>query len=133
MKKKKMNNKGSTMVEVLVAFLLVTIILAALYQVIQFSSRMYLKSVDMKRQMEAFEAAMYKKPIDPAELVTNESAAMTVTLVLDTTQGAGATETGNALSAGNMMVNNIKIVSYEEVNEGATGYKVNVFRFEAAY
>lgn len=130
MKKKNMNNRGSTMVEVLVAFLLVTIILAALYQVIQFSSKMYLKSVDMKRQVEVFEAAMYKKPIDPSELVKNESAAVTGTLVLDTTEGAGASEAGNALSAGNMMVSNIKIVSYEEVNEGATGYKLNIFRFE---
>lgn len=130
MKNKTQKNRGSTMVEVLVAFLLVSIILGALYQVVKFSSNMYLKAVDMTRQVEAFEEKMYKKNLNPQEIIKTDTVMDSMTLVVDTTRGAGKNGSGNILTAGAMNLGTIKKIQYEQVKEGNTGYKLRLFRYE---
>lgn len=128
--KKAKRNRGSTMVEVLVAFLLVSIILGALYQVVKFSSNMYLKAVDMTRQVEAFEEEMYKKNLNPQEIIKTDTVMDSMTLVVDTTRGAGKNGNGNILTAGSMSLGSVKKIQYEQVKEGNTGYKLRLFRYE---
>ncbi len=125
-----LNNEGSTMIEVLIAFLLVSIILGALYQVVKFSSNMYMKSVDMKRQIQAFETEMYKKPIDSTKLDVTESGA-SLTLTLDRSRGAGKTGRGNVITAGNMALGTVNITMYEQLEDGTTGYRIRLFRYKA--
>lgn len=125
-----LNNEGSTMIEVLIAFLLVSIILGALYQVVKFSSNMYMKSVDMKRQIQAFETEMYKKPIDSTKLDVTESGT-SLTLTLDRSIGAGKTGRGNVITAGNMALGTVNITMYEQLEDGATGYRIRLFRYKA--
>ena len=72
MKKNLKNNKGMTMVEVLMGFVLLTLMLGMLSQVIAFSSNLYRQSVSMKRAEENLEKNIYKKnlPLGDGTFVT---------------------------------------------------------------
>jgi hypothetical protein len=58
---KRINHKGSTMVETLVSFVVLFIVLAALYNIVVFSSELYLRSVDTSRLQQKFYREIYKK------------------------------------------------------------------------
>ena len=61
--REKMNkNSGSTMVETLVSFVVLFIVLAALYGIVSFSSELYMKSVDTTRLHQKFYQELYKFP-----------------------------------------------------------------------
>lgn len=53
---------GSTMVETLVSFVVLFIVLAALYGIVSFSSGLYMKSVDTSRVHQRFYQEIYKFP-----------------------------------------------------------------------
>ena len=57
----KHNNKGSTMVETLVSFVVVAIVLAALYAIISFSTRLWMNSVDASNVQQSFTDELYRK------------------------------------------------------------------------
>ena len=57
----KHNNKGSTMVETLVSFVVVAIVLAALYAIISFSTRLWMDSVDASNLQQSFTDELYRK------------------------------------------------------------------------
>lgn len=73
-----MNNKGMTMVEVLVGFVILSLIMGGVYHMIRFGSNMLYESVDIKHSQESFEEEVYK---------TSKGTANTVTIK---TLGAGA-------------------------------------------
>ena len=54
------NHKGSTMVETLVSFVVLFIVLAALYRIVTFSSELYFRSVDTSRLQQRFYREIYK-------------------------------------------------------------------------
>ena len=58
-----MNSKqrGSTMVETLVSFVVLFLVLASLYGIVAFSSELYMRSVDTSRIRQKFYAEIYKK------------------------------------------------------------------------
>ena len=56
------NNKGSTMVETLVSFVVLSIALVALYKIVSFSTTLWMDSVDSSRIQQAFYKEIYKKP-----------------------------------------------------------------------
>lgn len=56
----KNNNSGMTMVEVLMGFLILSIILGAVITVISFSSNMYFRSADEKRKQTTLMEESYK-------------------------------------------------------------------------
>ena len=62
--KRIMNQKGSTMVETLASFVVLFIVLAALYGIVTFSTELYMRSVDMSRLQQRFFQEIYKKNID---------------------------------------------------------------------
>jgi len=64
--------KGSTMVETLVSFLVLIMILASLYSIVLFSSNLFMKSVDMSRLNQKFYREIYKKDIDAAMIDKEE-------------------------------------------------------------
>ena len=72
MKNNLKNNQGMTMVEVLMGFVLLTLMLGMLSQVIAFSSNLYRQSVSMKRAEENLEKNIYKKnlPLSDGTSVT---------------------------------------------------------------
>ena len=58
------NHKGSTMVETLVSFVVLFIVLAALYRIVTFSSELYFRSVDTSRLQQRFYREIYKTDPD---------------------------------------------------------------------
>ena len=61
-KSKKMTaDTGTTMVEVLVAFAVLTVIFAICYQVICLSGDLHMKTVDLIKSDQQLEAELYKK------------------------------------------------------------------------
>lgn len=63
-RKQNINHKGSTMVETLVSFVVLFIVLAALYRIVVFSSELYMRSVDTSRLQQKFYIEIYKKTPD---------------------------------------------------------------------
>ncbi len=60
-KRIKQNNKGSTMVETLVSFVVVAIVLASLYAIVSFSTRLWMNSVDASNIQQSFTDELYRK------------------------------------------------------------------------
>lgn len=65
------NNDGMTMVEVLMGFLILSIILGGVVSLISFSSKMYFNSVDLRRDQTELVENAYKKEIPGKVSVTN--------------------------------------------------------------
>ena len=57
----KENQKGSTMVETLVSFVVLFLVLASLYGIVAFSAELYMRSVDTSRLTQEFYKEIYKK------------------------------------------------------------------------
>lgn len=51
---RKKNNRGSTMVETLVSFVVIAAVLAALYAIVSFSTRLWMNSVDAANIQQSF-------------------------------------------------------------------------------
>lgn len=62
--KRGMNNKGMTMVEVLVGFVILSLIMAGVFQMIKFSSNMLYKSIDLRNAQTEYEKEAYKTTVD---------------------------------------------------------------------
>ncbi len=62
-KKLKLDNKGNTMFETLVAFVVLAIILAIVYQMIAFCGELRMKATDTDKALTEFNQNMYKKNI----------------------------------------------------------------------
>lgn len=60
---KKDNNEGSTMVEVLMGFVLLTLMLGMLSGIISIAGEMYDSAVDMRHNMNRLEEHVYKKSV----------------------------------------------------------------------
>ncbi len=58
------DNRGMTLVEVMMGFVILTIIMVGVYHMINFGSNMLYESIDMKKGQEQFEEELYKKSPD---------------------------------------------------------------------
>ena len=68
MKRIRKDNQGMTMVEVLMGFVILSLMLGMLSHIISFSSNLYKQSLDLKRVEENLEKYIYKKELPlPAE------------------------------------------------------------------
>jgi len=66
------NQSGMTMVEVMLAFAVLSVIMASLSGIMAFSSRMFRQSVDLKRTGENFQSVIYKsEPSDKEKVIAN--------------------------------------------------------------
>lgn len=141
---KRINHKGSTMVETLVSFVVLFIVLAALYNIVVFSSELYLRSVDTSRLQQKFYREIYKKDdrLDTSFITktryikgfggkysdgTNsyEHAALSLTIVNDGNLPDG-------MEKSEIYLNNIEVTSYvctEDNNGNAIAPKVVNFKF----
>ncbi len=54
------DDRGMSMVEVLIGFVILTVIMAGVYHLIHFSSNMIFESVDMRKAQSEFETRIYK-------------------------------------------------------------------------
>lgn len=69
------NQSGMTMVEVMLAFAVLSVIMASLSGIMAFSSKMYRQSVDLKRTGENFQSIIYKsEPSDKEKLIASSFA-----------------------------------------------------------
>lgn len=59
-----LNNKGTTMLETVVSFVVLVIILAVIYQMIAYCTRLRMKATDVDNMTQAVNKAMYKDNID---------------------------------------------------------------------
>lgn len=57
------NNKGMTMVEVIMGFTILMLIMGMLSGIISFSKNMYFEAVDFQRNQDAIETVLYKKDL----------------------------------------------------------------------
>ena len=55
-----LNNKGTTMVETLVAFVVLMIVLLALFKMVTFSSQLKMRSIDTSRVLQVFNQEIYR-------------------------------------------------------------------------
>ena len=142
---KRIDHKGSTMVETLVSFVVLFIVLAALYNIVVFSSELYLRSVDTSRLQQKFYREIYKKDdrLDTSFITktryikgfggkysdgTNsyEHAALSLTIVNDGNLPDG-------MEKSEIYLNNIEVTSYvctEDNNGNAIAPKVVNFKFD---
>ena len=63
------SNRGSTMVETLVAFVVLMIVFAALYGMVRFSANLRMRAVDTANVRDSFNTEIYKKSIDDMAMV----------------------------------------------------------------
>lgn len=63
-----MNNKGMSMVEILVGFVVLSVIIAGVIHMIKFGAGMMYDSVDIKHSQEEFEAEVYKRSPDAGKI-----------------------------------------------------------------
>ena len=72
-----MNNKGNTMFETLIAFVVLAIILAIVYQMVAFCSEMRMKATDTNIVVSEFNENIYKKtvPTDKVDVADRHSEA----------------------------------------------------------
>lgn len=63
-----MNNKGNTMFETLIAFVVLTIILAIVYQMVAFCGELRMKATDTDMIVSDFNENIYKKSV-PEDLI----------------------------------------------------------------
>ena len=56
-----MNNRGTTMIEILVAFTVLTLIMGVLYGIIAFSSELRMRSVDASNVLQEFNREIYNE------------------------------------------------------------------------
>lgn len=68
----KVNNKGMTMVEVLMGFAILSIILGGVITIIKFSSNMYFRSADMRREQATLNKMAYDDSTDGKTDITGE-------------------------------------------------------------
>ena len=54
------DNKGMTMVEIMVGFVILTLIMTGVYQLIKFGSNMFYESSDVRNGQTEFESELYK-------------------------------------------------------------------------
>ena len=55
-----LNNKGTTMVETLVAFVVLMIVLLALFKMVTFCSQLKMRSIDTSRVLQVFNQEIYR-------------------------------------------------------------------------
>ncbi len=67
-----LNNKGTTMMELLVAFVVLMIIFAIIYSMISFTSNLRMEAVDVRNAEEEFEAELYKSVPDNNKVEVQE-------------------------------------------------------------
>ncbi len=139
------NNKGSTMVETLVSFVVLVIILAIIYQVVSFCNNLRLKSIDTDNVLKQFNAEIYKpidkidsSRVDVEEYAPNDEDGSLFIIELDTTntdvakniQGDSSIYSSFRLTLGNMKAtcyrSNDSIIDEEQL---ATP-KALVFKYE---
>lgn len=89
------DNKGSTMIEVVVGFTLLLILLAGLTKIIDVSTEMYYQSVDTIRNKEIFAEELYKKSGASASDKLNRTEYKDDALQLKQVDGSTTIDLGN--------------------------------------
>ncbi|MCR5226882.1 MAG: hypothetical protein K6E27_06705 [Eubacterium sp.] len=62
------NNKGSTIYEIVIAFVVILVVLAIIYKMISFSSELRMEAVDIRNAQLEFESELYKKTPDTTKI-----------------------------------------------------------------
>lgn len=109
------DNKGSTMIEVIVGFTLLMIILSSLTHIIDVSSELFFKSKDMIVKENSFEKNKQKK-----DAQYNEASDLELSLCIDEEK----TDASNLAADINIKLNNIKCLIYEDEETKFKSYKV---------
>lgn len=63
-----LNNRGTTMLETLISFLVLVIVLAALYSMIRFSSNLRMRAIDTANVKNEFNQEIYKTSVDNSKV-----------------------------------------------------------------
>lgn len=71
-----MNNKGMSMVEVLVGFVVLSVIIAGVFHMIKFGSNMLYEGMDVKQSQQNFEKEIYKTSRDDGLIDVKEIKAL---------------------------------------------------------
>lgn len=116
MKNKKRNNSGSTMVEVLVGFTLLSVLLASMNQIIKVSGNMLSNTHDMVVQQREFEYLRYKKDATYYEVKD-----LDISLKLDSSKTSGLNMAQDVtLSLDDYVIERIssKNIDFDDISEG---------------
>ena len=107
------NNKGTTMVETLVAFVILIIILGMIYGIIHFCSIMRLNAEDMNKKINTFSGEIYSNDIDSNKIEVNtfENSDENINFALHLDNRN--TSTSNNYIDTTFEMNNIKVKSFK--------------------
>ena len=117
------NNTGSTMVETLVSFVVLFVVLAALYGIVSFSSELYMKSVDTSRVNQRFYREIYKYPLGKVADQVDDSYIKTSSY----DPGFSSSEEDNGKYAGLTLILDIEKTSQDNgINNGIRDTYINL-------
>lgn len=83
------NNKGTTMFETIVAFFILTIILALIYQMIAFCAQLRMKATDTGAVLEKFNEDMYREDIKTDGSLTSETTVGSIKVIPRSSDSTG--------------------------------------------
>ncbi|MDO5155034.1 MAG: hypothetical protein Q4D51_03620 [Eubacteriales bacterium] len=115
-KRKKLNNLGTTMLEVVIGFAVLMVLDAGFLKLIAVGNTMYYRSVDMMKEAEHFKELLYQ---DPAQL---EAKDLGCTVHLESVKESGD-PTGITLRM------STKVTQYRE-KESTSEDAIEVYRFQ---
>ena len=114
MKKRKLGKDGTTMVEVLVAFIVVMIMLLSFTKIVMVASNMLIRSQDAINRQERFNAAYYR--LDNADQFRNVSEGISFSLIRTDVEG-------NSLSAGGLELGKTVLKKFTDAETGMSCYR----------
>ena len=114
MKKRKLGRDGTTMVEVLVAFIVVMIMLLSFTKIVMVASNMLMRSQDAINRAERFNAAYYN--LENADRFRNISEGLSFSLIRTDADG-------NSLGAERVELKKTVLLKFKDADTGMSGYR----------
>ncbi len=132
------DDRGMTIVEVMVGFVILTIIMAGVYQLIRFSSNMMYESKDMRNGQTAFEEELYKTSptgvVDRHKETTLGKGAYVLEPASESAKKPGAgdyTATKiNMFSSADKSINDLYSYGYSDSADYSDTFGIKVYGFE---
>ena len=102
------DNRGMTMVEILVAFVILIFMLTAFYGIVKFSSNMLTEAVDNKERTQSYKECFYKENKEGLNKTDITPAGATFSLNVNMTK----TDASNNASAASVALDHMAVVKY---------------------
>ena len=111
------NNKGTTMVETLVGFVILMIILGMIYGIIHFCSIMRLNAEDTEKRINIFSGEVHSNNIDENKIDIKTYKNIDENTIFTLTINTNETSTTNNYISTTLPLNDIEVKSYKYIED----------------